>query len=105
MNDILFMVLEVVVSAAVMAISRYVVPLVISELRNSKHEYAAELVMMAVRAAEQMISAPGSGGRKYEMVFDIVKTSGVKMTDEQIQLLIEAAVQAMNAEKGAADNA
>ena len=105
MNDILFMILQVVVSAAVAAISRYVIPLVISELRQSKHEYAAEIVMMAVRAAEQMIAAPGSGERKYAMAFDIIKASGIKMTDEQIQLLIESAVQTMNAEKGAVDNA
>ena len=101
MNEILFNLFTAVAIAAVTAVVRYLIPYIITALKESKHELAANIALTAVRAVEQMIMAPGSGERKYALAFDLIKQSGLKLTDEQIQVLIEAAVQAMNAEKGA----
>ena len=50
-----------------------------------------------------MTEGSGQGDRKYQMVLNQVKSEfeklGIKLTDRQISTLIEAAVQAMNAEQ------
>ena len=106
MNDIVFGLLQAVLVAMVTAIARYLIPGIIQSLRHGKYTLAAEIVESAVRAAEQMIRDSGKGEEKYTMVLkiahEILPRYGIDITDEQISVLIESAVQIINAESGRA---
>ena len=98
MNDTLFKILEIVVTAVITIVARYLIPILMTELKNCKHEWVYSIVMIAVRAAEQIIQEKGAGEKKYELALRLIHDAGVKMTDEQLNSLIESAVQIMNAE-------
>lgn len=98
MRDILFSLLEVALTVIITVVARYAVPLIRSILSESKNELWRTIAETAVRAAEQIIRERGAGERKFELAKQIIKEFGLKLTDEQIKILIEAAVQTMNAE-------
>lgn len=106
MNDIIFGLLQAILVAMVTAIARYLIPGLIQSLKHGKYALAAEIVESAVRAAEQMIRESGKGEEKYTMVLkiahEILPRYGISITDEQISVLIESAVQVINAESGRA---
>lgn len=96
MKDWAFTLLEIVVTVAVTVATRFLVPLLKSAIEESKNELWKAIANTAVRAAEQIIRERGAGERKFEMAKQIIKDFGIKLTDEQIRILIEAAVQVMN---------
>lgn len=96
MKDWLFTLLEIVVTVAVAIATRFLIPLLRSVIAESKNELWKTIAATAVRAAEQIIRERGAGERKYELAKQIIKDFGIKLTDEQIRILIEAAVQVMN---------
>lgn len=98
MKDWLFTLLEIVVTVAVAIATRFLIPLLRSVIAESKNELWKTIAATAVRAAEQIIRERGAGERKFELAKQIIKEFGLQLTDEQIKILIEAAVQAMNAE-------
>ena len=98
MRDILFSLLEIALTVIITVVARYAIPLIKSILSESKNELWRTIAETAVRAAEQIIRERGAGERKFELAKQIIKEFGLKLTDEQIKILIEAAVQAMNAE-------
>ena len=102
MNDILFGLLQAILVALVTVIARYLIPGIIQSLKHGKYSLAAEIIESAVRAAEQMIRETGKGDEKYTLVLkiahEILPRYGIKITDEQISVLIESAVQIINSE-------
>jgi len=102
MNDILFNIIQVLVVSAIAAILRYLIPLLIQTLRAHDYNFAANIVETAVRAAEQSFIGHGRGDEKYRYAVETIKSAfgkyNIKITDDQICQLIEAAVQTMNAE-------
>ena len=92
-----------VVTWAVHAVIKHVVPFIETKLKESQYSWAAEIIANAVRAYEQTVSGHGMGEDKFQLVMEFVNRElsklGIKLTEEQITILIEAAVQAMNAEK------
>ena len=98
MRDILFSLLEIALTVIITVVARYAIPLIKSILSESKNELWRTIAETAARAAEQIIRERGAGERKFELAKQIIKEFGLKLTDEQIKILIEAAVQAMNAE-------
>ena len=98
MDDVLFKILEIVITAVITIVARYLIPILMTELKNSKHEWVYSIVMVAVRAAEQIIQEKGAGEKKYELALRLIHEAGIKMTDEQLNSLIESAVQIMNSE-------
>lgn len=102
MNDIIFMILETILAASVMAIMRYLIPFLIRGLRAHDFNFAADLVEVAVRAAEQIFDGAGRGSEKYEFVkkhlLEELLKYHITLSEEQLNQLIEAAVQAMNQE-------
>ena len=103
MNEIIFEILNAVVGLAVILITRYLVPWIITKLNESKYSFIAVIVTDCVRAAEQMIMEHGAGTRKYEMVVRKVRAElakyNIKITDSQLDILIESAVQTINESK------
>ena len=92
-----------VVTWAIHAVIKHVVPFVETKLKESQYSWAAEIIANAVRAYEQTVSGHGMGEDKFQLVMEFVNRElsklGIKLTEEQITILIESAVQAMNAEK------
>ena len=92
-----------VVTWAIQTAIKYVVPFIETKLKESQYSWAAEIITNAVRAYEQTVSGHGMGEDKFQLVMEFVNRElgklGIKLTEEQITILIESAVQAMNAEK------
>lgn len=92
-----------VVTWAIHAVIKHVVPFIETKLKESQYSWAAEIIANAVRAYEQTITGSKRGEEKFEFVMDFVNRElrklGIKLSEQQITILIEAAVQAMNAEK------
>lgn len=103
MNDILFQVLKAAVYVIIAVVCRYLIPLIASKLRASKYAFLLDIVNDAVKAYEQIITAPGQGAEKKDLVSKYVlaaaKKYGIKIDPEQVDILIESAVQSMNASK------
>ena len=92
-----------VVTWAIQTAIKHVIPFIETKLKESQYSWAAEIIANAVRAYEQTVSGHGMGEDKFQLVMEFVNRElsklGIKLTEEQITILIESAVQAMNAEK------
>lgn len=101
--DLLFALMYGVIIWAVRTLVKKVLPFIEAKLAESNYSWAAEIIANAVRAYEQTVSGPGMGDTKFELVVEFVnrelKKLGINLSEEQITVLIEAAVQEMNAEK------
>lgn len=79
-----------------------VIPYLKTRLESEQYSWAAEIIEHAVRAFEQTVSGSGLGEEKFQLVISYAKRElekrGIKLTEEQITMLIEAAVQTMNCE-------
>lgn len=103
MPQIIFDLVYCLLFGVIMWSIKELVPLIRAKLESTKYSWAAEIIDYAVRAYEQTVAGPGMGESKYKLVSDYVikelETYGITLTDKQISMLIEAAVQVMNAEK------
>lgn len=101
--DLLFALMYGVLIWGIRAIVKNVIPFVEAKLAETNYGWAAEIIVNAVRAYEQTVSGSGRGEEKFELVIEFVNRElgklGIKLSEEQITMLIEAAVQEMNAEK------
>lgn len=99
MNDITFMILKLVISVATAIVTAYLIPFLKSQTKTRQQEEILQMVNIAVRAAEQSLA---NGKVKKTDVITFVTTwleeRGIKITDEQLDKLIEAAVYSMNNE-------
>lgn len=94
MNDISFIILKLVVSAAAALITIYVVPYLWDLRTNERYSLVVDMVETAVSAAEQTIKASGTL-KKNEVTSFMTKwlnDQNIRMTQEQLDQLIEAAV-------------
>lgn len=102
MNDILFTVVQCVVLVLSVIVSRYLIPLVKTKLMKYQHEEIYNIALEGVRGVEQVIGG-GKGKEKKEKVIKYVLSyahnRGINITSEQIDLLIESAVFAMDGGK------
>lgn len=102
MNDVLFTVIQCVVLVLSVIMSRYLIPLAKTKLMQNQHEEICNIVIEGVRGVEQVIGG-GKGKEKKEKVIEYVLSyvhnRGINITSEQIDLLIESAVFAMNGGK------
>lgn len=103
MQEIFVNVVCAIICGVLMYVARELVPYIKAKLSSTKYSWAADIVDYTVRAYEQMISGHEQGNRKFAMVLEEVKVElakhGIILNDRQISVLIEASVQAMNAEK------
>jgi LL-H family phage holin len=105
MNDISLMVLKVVIAVCASLITLIVLPYINALRQNEGYSLVANIVEVAVRAAEQTITGSGKGAVKKEQVLTVVAnwltTHGIKLDPIQIDELIEAAVYGMKLEEKA----
>lgn len=102
MNDILFGILQAGIIAAVAAFLRYLLPYIKERLAETRYAWLCDVIDAAVRGAEQMIG-PGHGSEKKAQAAAYIskwlETHHIRITEDQVNQLIEAAVQAMSAEQ------
>lgn len=85
------------VIAVLSAVVTYVVvPLLRAKLGDQQLAVVKEWVAIAVHAAEQIYNAGGQGAEKKQYVVDFLTGKGLKISMEELDKLIEAAVFEMN---------
>lgn len=103
MNEILTNLIVAVICGLIAWLVKTTVPYITAKLQSSQYAWAAEIIEYTVRAYEQMTEGPGQGDEKFRLVMEQVQAElrkyGITLTNVQISTLIEAAVQAMNAEQ------
>ena len=103
LTDLLVAIMCGVITWAVRTTVKQVIPFLEAKLKESQYSWAAEIISSAVRAYEQTVHGPGMGDTKFELVIEFVTRElnkhHIYLSDEQITVLIEAAVQAMNSEQ------
>ena len=105
LNDLIYNVLMALIVAVAGVIARYLIPYLRTkraEFRRTKWGWAADIVDAVVRAVEQTVSDGIHGEAKKQIAVDyirkLLRQTGVDLTDEQLDALVEAAVQTLNAE-------
>ena len=108
MNTMTFEIIKTIIMAVIVGIMVYVAPLIKKILKERDLELIDRWATNAVLWAEQIMKSD-SGAEKKQVVMNILKNvrdeQGIKITDEQIEILVEAAVNAIKqglieAEKG-----
>lgn len=109
MNELIFNVISAVILALVGIVTKELIPYLRkkkaeadAQLKRTRWGWVTEITDAAVRAVEQTAQGAIHGEDKKKIAMEYTKSvllkSGISMSDEQISTLIEAAVQAMNAQ-------
>ena len=101
MDDFTFTILRLVTTLIAAVIACYVVPLMKQTLDKLNNDKLAEFIKMAVYAAQQTLgNEKGSVRKQYvlDRVAEWLNDKGVKISADQIDLLIEGAVLTMKTE-------
>lgn len=102
MNEIIFEVLRLVVLIAVFIVTCYLIPWIKRKIGQDKLDEVTRWTNTAVLMAQQVYYAKPGEERK-AIVIEILKgmltAKNISITDEQLDMLIEAAVKAMKMEE------
>ena len=107
MQNLIFNVLMALGVAIAGIVAKQVIPFVkakkeeaLAKIRQTKWAFAADIIDAVVRAVEQTVSDEIHGEGKKELAIkyiqELLAQNGIEVTAEQLDALIEAAVQAMN---------
>lgn len=99
MTDIT-MIIETVIMLVSMLVTIFLIPYIRTKTTNEKLAKIATIINAAVRGAEQIFVGTGLGAKKKEYVIQFLKDNGyiadLDTISEEINLMIEAAVNEMN---------
>lgn len=104
MNEIIFEVIKVAVMVVVLVVTRYLVPWLKEKIGADKLELTEKWVKYAVLKAEQVFwTESGTDKKAYvtEFLKEILIAKNIALSDEQLDVLIEAAVKQMKIEESA----
>ncbi len=104
MNDILFEVLRLAVLLTVFIVTCYFVPWIRGKIGQDRLDEISKWVNAAVLMAQQVYSAKTGAERKaivIDMLRNILTAKNISISDDQLEILIEAAVKAMKMKEGA----
>ena len=93
------LVLEIVlglIGIAGTVLTVFVIPYFKSKTTTEQREDIVFWVKIAVQAAEQVFNVPKMGAAKKQFVINFLKNQGISLTEEQLQVLIEASVKQLN---------
>ena len=103
MNERVFQVILTIIPVLGAIITYFIVPFLKSKIGNEKFNQYREWTILAVRAAEMIWTETGHGTDKKAYVVgflnDLFNKNRVVITEEQINVLIESAVQELNKNK------
>lgn len=80
-------------------ITYIIVPFLKSKTTKEQRDNTVFWVQIAVNAAEQIYQGKGQGKLKKEYVLEFLNSKGIKITIEQLDILIESAVYELNKNK------
>lgn len=96
MRDIILEVLKLTIMIATMLITRYLIPWIKAKTEGETISLICDWTAQAVLAAEQTHGA-GTGTEKKQIVREFIQKilaqKGIELTDEEIDIMIEAAVK------------
>lgn len=98
MSEILFEVLRLVVLLAVFAVTCYLIPWIWGKIGQDRLDEITKWVNAAVLMAQQVYDARTGAERKaivVDLLKDILIAKNISISDEQLDILIEAAVKGM----------
>jgi LL-H family phage holin len=102
-NKLLVDLVDVILLVITSAIGRYLVPLVKTKLGQEKLQLLSQYAVKFVKLAEVMIDGEKKGDEKREYVSELIVEEAnklhLKLTDDQIRMLIEDAVFSLNNKK------
>lgn len=98
MNDIIFEIIKIIVMVAALVVTRYLVPWLKEKIGADKLAQIEKWARYAVEMAQQVHwSKPGEDRKAIvtEFLREILITKNISISDEQLDVLIEAAVKEM----------
>ncbi len=102
MNEMIFEILKLIVMIAVFIVTCYLIPWVRGKIGQDKLDEITKWVNAAVLMAQQVYFAK-TGAERKAIVVDLLKNiliaKNISISDEQLDILIEAAVKAMRIEE------
>ena len=102
MNEILFGVFRLIIWVAILIVICYLLPLIRGKIGQDKLNEITKWVNTAVLMAQQVHYAKSGPERKaivVDLMKDILIAKNISISDEQLDMLIEAAVKAMKIEE------
>ena len=87
---------QVVIGIVSLIVTGIIIPLILTKTSKEKLEKALVITDIAVKAAEQIFKETGQGVIKKKYVIDYIKKSGLNLSDDEINALIESAVKELN---------
>ena len=102
MHEIMIDVLMIVVSILSALVSAYLIPLIKAKTNSEKYADLMDIIVVAVKAAEQTINGSGQGKAKKAEVVAFVShwlaEKNIRISEAELDKLIECAVYAMKNE-------
>ena len=102
MNEMIFEILKLIVMIAVFIVTCYLIPWIRGKIGQDKLDEITKWVNAAVLMAQQVYFAK-TGAERKAIVVDLLKNiliaKNISVSDEQLDILIEAAVKAMRIEE------
>ncbi|MGF7059299.1 phage holin, LLH family [Brassicibacter mesophilus] len=95
-NDAVVQIGTIIITLIGTIFTLIVIPYIKSKTTVEQQKNIEFWVKFAVQAAEQIFNKPGLGGKKKQYVINFLKNIGIKITMEQLNVLIEAAVHEIN---------
>ena len=99
MREITIEILKLIIMIATLLITRYAVPWLKARTENAVMQSVIDWTFQAVHAAEQAHQALPGPDRKAivtKFIKEVLQQKNISLTDEEIDMLIEAAVGQMN---------
>lgn len=101
MDEFTMVVLKIVVSVCAALITAYVVPYIKTLREDARYASSVEMIEIAVRATEQVLKTEQGVYKKADVVKFVsewLERKGIRITEDELDQLIEAAVYAMKQE-------
>lgn len=98
-RELILQIIQVLISVAAFIITRYLVPAIREWMRGTQLEQIVAWTGQAVLAAEQMYSSHTGKERKVivtQFLRKMLLHKNITLSDEELEMLIEAAVKEMN---------
>ena len=96
MEQVIYQIVIAIIAILSALVTSVLIPYIRKRTTATEYERIANWVTIAVASAQQIYKLSGKEFLRKEYVVDFLKTQGVKLTDEQLDALIEAAVFELN---------
>lgn len=96
MDDMIVKIALAVLSIASALITGLLIPYLRTKISKEKREKYYEIVLVAVKAAEQIFRKHNTGATKKDYVLKKLRELGVKLSNDELNMLIESAVKELN---------